>query len=409
MAKRSKITFPGSQGSSLAGLLENPDGPPLATVLFAHCFTCGKDIAAASRIARHLVQRGFAVLRFDFTGLGNSDGDFSNTNFSSNVQDLIKAADYLREHHAAPSLLIGHSLGGTAVLQASSQIPEIFGTVTIGSPADAHHVEKQFSCDIDRIEKDGSAEVSLAGRKFLIKRQFIDDLRADLDSRIGKIKGAVLIMHSPTDSIVSVNEAEKIYKAATHPKSFVSLDSADHLLTKAKDAEYVAQTVAAWATRYLGDVPPSKPAKARPVVKPGHVVVTEKDHKFAQSVFTDSHAWLADEPLSVGGSNLGPDPYAHLLAALGTCTAMTVRMYAARKKWPLTDVSVEVDHKREHGADCEACDKDTPQIDTLSRHVTLSGELDSTQRSRLLEIADRCPVHRTLHGHLVIKTEEVVT
>ena len=399
---RHKVSFTGSQGGQLAGSLETPEGEAQAYVLFAHCFTCGKDIAAASRVARALTRQGLAVLRFDFTGLGNSDGDFANTNFSSNVQDLIAAADFLRAEYNAPSLLIGHSLGGTAVLQAAAQLPECKGVVTIGSPSSASHVAHQFACDIDAIETDGQAEVTLASRKFTIKKQFIDDLRAWDSSALSNLNAALLVMHSPVDKTVAIDNAEAIYRGARHPKSFVSLDNADHLLSNADDAAYVADTIAAWAKRYIGS--PDK-SPARPSVTAGHVVVAERDHKFAQNVYSDTHQWIADEPVRVGGSDIGPDPYDHLLAALGTCTTMTMRMYANRKGWPVKHVSVELSHARQHGDDCAACDEAHPQIDVISRRITIEGDLDDAQRKRMMEIADRCPVHRTLHGKLVIETE----
>jgi len=302
MPSREKLVFPGAAGNDLAGLLDRPDAMPRATALFAHCFTCGKDIAAASRIARALVAQGFAVMRFDFTGLGGSDGDFANTNFSSNVGDLIAAADYLRTHHEAPILMIGHSLGGTAVLHAATAVPEVKGVVTIGSPADAQHVSKQFSCDIDTIERDGSADVNLAGRKFTIRKQFLDDIAQTSAETIGKLRADLLVLHSPVDNTVSIKEAERIYRAAHHPKSFVSLDHADHLLTRGSDAAYVANLIAPWASRFL--IAPGA-VDNRPVVTAGEVSVFERDHKFQLDVFSDSHHWLADEPAKVGGKNTG--------------------------------------------------------------------------------------------------------
>ena len=403
-ARRIKLEFPGTDGLLIAGLLETPSDNPHAFALFAHCFTCGKDVVAASRIARSLVAKGYAVLRFDFTGLGSSDGDFSNSNFSSNIADLIHAADYLRDHYHAPSLLIGHSLGGTAVLAAAHAVPEAVGVVTIGAPANPEHVVKQFACDIEAIDKDGSAEVSLGGRKFTIKRQFLDDLaEQNQQEKIAKLKKALLVFHSPADLTVSINEAENIYRTAKHPKSFVSLDDADHLLSKARDSEYVAATIAAWSTRFITEAEVIE-QRTTSLAK-GHVLVVEKNRQFTRTVLADSHVWLADEPTAVGGSDLGPDPYEHLLAALGTCTSMTIRMYANRKNIPLDDVSVELTHNRQHMADCEDCDNTPRQIEVLQRYVTLKGKLSSQQRQRLLEIADRCPVHRTLHSELEIRTE----
>lgn len=402
MPQRSKFEFTGSTGHTLAGLLEIPDTPAQATALFAHCFTCGKDIAAASRISRALVKKGFAVMRFDFTGLGSSDGDFANTNFSSNVADLIAAAAHLRSLDMAPSLVIGHSLGGTAVLNAAHNIPECTGVVTIGSPADAQHVSHQFACDIETIEKNGEAEVSLAGRKFSIKKQFLDDINKTSTEHLKTLKPALLVMHSPIDTVVDIREAERIYVAAKHPKSFVSLDDADHLLSRASDAEYVANIISAWATR--GEL--NKKGPKRPKVSSGEIVVNEHDQKFRLDVYSDSHQWVADEPTSVGGSNLGPDPYEHLLASVGTCTSMTLRMYAQRKQWPLENARVTLRHSREHKADCDDCTETTSsaKLDVIERQITLHGELSDDQRSKLMEIADKCPVHRTLTGTLDIRT-----
>ncbi len=399
MPSRQKIEFTGATGSTLAGLLETPDAEPQATALIAHCFTCGKDIAAASRIARSLVKQGYAVMRFDFTGLGNSDGDFANTNFSSNVQDLIAAADFLREKGMAPSILVGHSLGGTAVLNAAQAIGEARGVVTIGSPADAQHVSHQFACDIETIQAEGEAQVNLAGRAFTIKKQFLDDISQTSVNTISKLKKDLLVLHSPVDTTVNIDEAERIYRAAHHPKSFVSLDSADHLLTSAKDAEYVAGLIASWSSRFL-----PTPKVDRPAVSGGEVFVSEHNHKFSLNVFSDTHHWRADEPTRSGGNNTGPDPYEHLLAAVGTCTAMTLRMYAQRKEWPLEDVSITLRHSREHRVDCEGCEEDPQQLDVIDRDIQFIGELDDAQRKRLLEIADRCPVHKTLTGQLSIRT-----
>lgn len=402
-ARRTKLEFE-SGGVKLAGLLESPSAGASHFALFAHCFTCGKDIAAASRIARALVARGIAVLRFDFTGLGNSDGDFANSNFSSNVDDLVAAADFLRSEYEAPQLLIGHSLGGAAVLNAAHRIPECKALVTIGAPADASHVSQQFASDVDKIQSEGVAEVLLAGRPFTIKKQFLEDIAQSDSEHIGSLKRALLVMHSPVDTTVSISQAEKIYTAAKHPKSFISLDDADHLLSQKHDSEYVASTIAAWASKYIPEH--EVIAQAQAGVKSGEVVITEKNKRFTRGVLSDSHYWLADEPTKVGGDNLGPDPYEHLLAALGTCTSMTVRMYANRKKWPLDDIKVTLHHERKHGEDCAECDEKHTQVDVLARTIQFSGDLDDTQRTRLIEIADKCPVHKTLGNKIVITTEE---
>jgi putative redox protein len=390
---RTKVEFP-SQGQTLAGLLETPDQAIRAYVLFAHCFTCGKDIAAASRISRFLVQHGFAVFRFDFTGLGNSDGDFANTNFSSNTEDLLAAARFLKEKYQAPELLIGHSLGGAAVLAMASELPEVKAVVTIAAPFEASHVEKNFNAHIDTIEAEGQAKVKLGLREFTIKKQFLDDLRNQSTDHIKKLNKALLVLHSPVDLTVDISDAEKIYKAAMHPKSFVSLDTADHLLTKAVDSEYVAQTISGWASRYI-----TKPETNSPSLEPGQVMVSEIDHKFQQNIHTDHHHWYADEPTKLGGKNSGPDPYEHLLAALGACTAMTIRMYADHKKLPLEHVDVVLSHDRNYFIDADKTEDNGSKIEALIRKVKLIGPLSEDDKNRLLQIADRCPVHKTLHNN----------
>jgi uncharacterized OsmC-like protein/alpha/beta superfamily hydrolase len=396
---RVKVDFPSGE-NRLSGALETPESAVRCYALFAHCFTCGKDIAAASRIARALTREGIAVLRFDFTGLGNSDGDFANTNFSSNLEDLRAAAEFLRSNYEAPRLLIGHSLGGAAVLAVAQFVPECQGVVTIGAPFRAEHVLHNFHTSLDEIRSSGETEVALGPRKFRIKRQFIDDLEAFTAPDIGSLRKALLVLHSPMDDTVPIAEAEKIYQAARHPKSFVSLDDADHLLSRKRDSEYVASVIAGWADRYL---PPEK-TDQRPSVAHGHVRVEEKNHVFTQHVHSDSHYWLADEPLSFGGNNAGPDPYEHLLAALGACTAMTLRMYASHKKLPLDHVAVDLQHSREYASDCEGCESEPVRMEVMERQVTLDGELTDSQRERLLEIANRCPVHRTLQGELEVRT-----
>lgn len=396
---KTKVEFQGASGESLAGLLEYPKQKAAQTVLFAHCFSCGKDIAAASRISRALVAKGLAVLRFDFTGLGNSDGDFGNTNFTSNVGDLVRAADYLRDHFSPPSILIGHSLGGTAVIAASKSIPEVRAIVTIGSPSAPSHVLKQFQDQQQEIEAGGQAEVDLGGRAFVIKKQFLDDVReANIDGILSTMRKSLLVMHSPVDRVVSVNEAERLYLGAKHPKSFVSLDDADHLLTNKRDSEYAASVIAAWVSRYV-DLPNTVEAQ-QTEVSAGEVWVSEHNQHFTRRVKSDQHSWLADEPVSVGGHELGPDPYEHLLAALGACTSMTLRMYANRKNLPLKHVEVRLKHERVHAEDCA---EGAGKLEVISRLIRLDGDLSDAERQRLLEIADRCPVHRTLTGELRIE------
>jgi putative redox protein len=399
---RKKITFPGCRGE-LAGALEPPDGDARGFALFAHCFTCGKDSIAASRISGALAGRGIAVLRFDFTGLGGSHGDFANSDFSANLQDIVAAADFLREVYAAPALLIGHSLGGTAVLAAADRVAECRAVVTIGAPATPDHVIEHFGADAGAIERDGEGEVELGGRKFRLDRTFLDDLRAHpMEETIRRLRRSLLIMHSPVDATVEIDQASRIFSAALHPKSFVSLDDADHLLTRADDAEFVANTIAGWSERFFNT--DLEAGSAHTPIAAGEVRVDEENRRFLRRVRSDDHKWFADEPVASGGDNLGPDPYELLLAALGACTSMTLRMYADRKQWPLDDVTVELDHKRDHGTDCDRCEEPGQVIDVISRRIAITGDLDETRRRRLLEIADRCPVHRSLTGDLRIET-----
>jgi putative redox protein len=398
--QRSKVIFM-SNDVQLAGLLHTPPGDVRGYAIFAHCFTCGKDSLAASRISRELVALGFAVLRFDFTGLGNSDGDFANANFSSNVDDLVAAADFLRADYSAPVLLIGHSLGGRAVLSAAHRIAEVAAVVTIGAPADAAHITRHFAAQLETISDRGEVAVELAGRPFTIKKQFLDDIARPNDD-IENLRKPLLILHSPLDTVVSIKQAELIYQRSMHPKSFVSLDTADHMLTDKGDAAYAAKVISAWSNKYLpGAASVQAPARQLPA---GEVAIGEHNRRFTRNVWSDDHQWLADEPLAVGGDNLGPDPYEHLLAALGTCTSMTLRMYANRKQIPLDNVEVTLRHSRQHGEDCEHCDADNARVDLLERELVLHGDLSAEQRQRLVEIADRCPVHKTLEGKLVITT-----
>lgn len=402
--RKERFEFRNDAGELLLGTLERPGGDIAACAIFAHCFTCSKDIAAASRIARALADQGIAVLRFDFTGLGHSQGEFANTNFSSNVADLRNAAQALREQLSAPELLIGHSLGGAAVLAVAGDIPEARAVVTIGAPSDPSHVAHLLEDSRAEIETEGEAEVNLAGRTFTIKRQFLHDIESHrLAERIRTMRKALLILHSPVDEIVSIDNASEIFLAARHPKSFISLDDADHLLTRRADSQYVAATISAWARRYLLDGESEAPPP-RPRVADGEVLVQEQDGKFAQDVYTDRHSLRADEPLSYGGKDSGPSPYELLLAALGTCTAMTLRMYATHKNIPLAGVAVRLKHGKIHASDCEHCETREGRIDRIERDIELAGDLSDEQRAGLLRIADRCPVHRTLHAEIDIQT-----
>lgn len=399
--KSEKATFTGAGGDTLAARLESPAGEIRAYALFAHCFTCSKDIFAASRIAAALASNGIATLRFDFTGLGASGGDFANTDFSSNVDDLIAAADWLRAEHEAPSILIGHSLGGAAVLAAAEAVDEAVGVVTVGAPSDPAHVSHLFADDIETIERDGEADVTIAGRPFRIRKRFLDDIAGQrLRDRVAALRKALLVMHAPFDRTVGIDNAAEIFQAAKHPKSFVSLDSADHLLTRREDAVYAAEVVAAWASRFLP--PPRSPAAAP---EADAVVVAENGiGPFGQDIAAGDHRLTADEPVSVGGQDRGLTPYQLLSSALGTCTTMTIRMYAERKKWPLQRATVTVRQKKIHAADCAECETGGGNIDSFEREIEMVGPLDREQRAKLLEIADKCPVHRTLHREVRVIT-----
>ena len=404
-ASSEKLTFPGSQGGFLAARLDRPDGIPKAYALFAHCFTCSKDIFAASRIAGALAARGFAVLRFDFTGLGASDGEFANTNFSSNVEDLLAAVDYLRRMHAAPQVLIGHSLGGAAVLAAAGEVPEVKAVATIGAPSDADHVVDNFAAKIDEIEDRGAAEVSLAGRPFTIKRQFLDDIRGQrLAGRISAMNKALIIFHAPGDEIVGIDNAASIFTAARHPKSFISLDQADHLLHDRADAVYVANVLSAWVSRYISADESDRGIEAPD--QPGVIRVGEtRSGKFQQEAFSGPHRLFVDEPVDYGGDDTGPSPYDYLSIALAACTSMTLRMYGDRKGYALESVNVDVSHSKVHADDCAACSQGGQgQIDQFERTLHLTGSLGEDERHRLLEIADKCPVHKT-----VVKGAHVTT
>ncbi|OAN78325.1 osmotically inducible protein C [Sulfitobacter sp. EhC04] len=399
-----RITFPGHDGGLLAARLDMPEGPHLATALFAHCFTCGKDIPAARRIAARLAGMGIAVLRFDFTGLGHSQGEFANTSFTSNVDDLIAASRFLEGRGMAPALLIGHSLGGAAVLKTAPQLPQVKAVATIGAPFDPGHVTHNFADALPRIRAEGAAEVSLGGRPFRIGKAFVEDVsEVALAPAIAGMKAALLVLHAPTDAIVGIDNASQIFLAAKHPKSFVTLDGADHLVTRARDAEYAAGVIATWAGRYLPLAPPAPP----PGAPEGVLRVSEADAEgFLQDINSGPHHHvLADEPHAYGGTNKGMSPYGFLSAGLGACTSMTIRMYARRKGWPLAHVSVDVCHDKVHAQDAETRSGD--KIDTWRRRIRLTGDLSAEQRQRLLEIADKCPVHRTLERSSEVVTELV--
>ncbi|MEM9722997.1 MAG: bifunctional alpha/beta hydrolase/OsmC family protein [Bacteroidota bacterium] len=398
-----KLSFSNRSGFTLSARLELPiDQQPKAYALFAHCFTCSKDLRAVRTISRALTQEGIAVMSFDFTGLGQSEGEFADTNFSSNVSDLVDAAEFLNEQYGPAQLLIGHSLGGAAVLMAASLIEEVQAVVTVGAPAEPVHVTRQFEQAKPQLEQEGIAEVSIAGRPFTVKKQFLEDLASQtLENILPTLKKALLILHSPHDLLVGIDNAAKIYQAAYHPKSFISLDGADHLLTHREDAHYVAQIISSWGRRYISFPEASKDTLSTD----RQVMVRTGAEGYTSQVLAGSHHLISDEPASVGGDDLGPSPYQFLLTAIGTCTSMTLRMYADRKGWDLQEVDVHLSHAKAHKQDCEACENPRSKIDVIDREIELKGNLTLQQRDRLLEIADRCPVHRTLHNEIQVHTK----
>lgn len=402
---RERVTFPGADGSALVGRLHLPAGEPVAYAVFAHCFTCGKDVHAAVRISAALAAQGIATLRFDFTGLGESEGDFAGTTFSGNVKDLVAACDWLRAEREAPRLLVGHSLGGAAVIAAAPGVPEVRAVATIAAPADPGHVRALLLPAVAEVEARGEAEVSIAGRPFRIKKDFLDDLaRQESGAAIGALGRALMVLHSPADTLVDIDQARRIFQAARHPKSFVSLDGADHLLSSRDDARWAGGLIAAWAARYVGA--PAEPSLPDEAGEPqgGEVIVRGGPTGLAQEVLAGKHRLAADEPEALGGTDTGPTPYALLLASLGACTSMTLRMYAERKGWPLEGISVRLRHDRVHAKDCADCEADGGFVDEVQRVVSVTGPLDAEQRRRLLEIANKCPVHRTLEGEIKVLT-----
>lgn len=402
--KSTKTTFTTASGAQLSARIDLPaDHKPVHFALFAHCFTCSKDLHAVRNISRALTSKGFGVMRFDFTGLGQSEGEFSETNFSSNVADLHAAMAHLEQAYTAPALLIGHSLGGAAAIVAATTAKSIKAVTTIGAPGDIGHIRALFGKAVDTIKTEGSAEVNIGGRPFTIARSFLEDLEGrELTETLKALRKPILIAHSPQDRIVGIDNAAELYMAAMHPKSFLSLDGADHLLSDAKDSQYTGEMIASWVQRYLPAVAPSElPASDMPVL--AHIA----DEGFTTRIRAAGHAITADEPESVGGNNYGPSPYDLLSAALGACTAMTLKMYAGRKKWDLQEVYVHLRHGKVHAEDCATCDEGTgSRIDRFERSIELHGNLDDAQRKRLMEIADRCPVHRTLHG--AVEVVEIV-
>ncbi|MDF1568305.1 MAG: bifunctional alpha/beta hydrolase/OsmC family protein [Spirochaetaceae bacterium] len=398
---KDSITFDNRHGQSLSARIDLPaDGAPRGFALLAHCFTCSKDLVSLRRLSQSLTGYGLGVMSFDFTGLGHSEGDFADTGFTTQVSDLLDAASWLKENYGELLLLVGHSLGGTAVLYASRDLPLVKGVVTIGSPSDPGHVEQLFSDKVETIEDAGEAEVSIGGRPFRIRRSFLEDIRSTPPEKwLGDLRKEFLILHSPVDKVVGISNAEQIFKAVRHPKSFVSLKDADHLFSRSSDAAYAGRIIGSWAEGLL------PPDNRDPLMTDRHVAARIGLDAYTVEIRAGRHSLTADEPLSVGGRNLGPGPYEYLLAGLGACTVITLRMYTDRKEWPMESVTVHMNHEKIHAEDCEGCDTDTKRmLDRIERIIVIKGDLDDVQRGRLLEIADRCPVHRTLTSQVVIET-----
>jgi len=397
-----KVTFKNSEGKTLVGRLEMPaDRHPHNFAIFAHCFTCNKNLLAVKNISRALTTNGFAVLRFDFTGLGESEGDFEDTNFSGNVSDLVAAAQYLEATYQAPTLLIGHSLGGAAALFATAEITSIKAVATIGAPSSPVHVKHLFKSTLHEINESGKAVVNLSGRDFTIKKQFLDDLEnKSLATVVQNLRKPILILHSPQDATVGIKNAEEIYHAARHPKSFISLDGADHLLMKKEDSLYAGELISGWSQRYI-PIPEDEDLKTKHQV----VASLDADDGFTTAMKVGSHFMTADEPMSFGGNDYGPSPYELVSAGLSACTVMTLQMYAKRKGWVLENVQVHTSYGKSHAEDCNDCETDSAKLDTFHREITITGTLDEKQKTRLLQIADKCPVHKTLHNQVQVITK----
>ncbi len=389
------LTFENRKGLTLSAKLELPaEGSAQHYVLFAHCFTCGKDLNAARNISRALSSQGFAVLRFDFTGLGNSEGEFADSNFSANVEDLLDAAAFLAKEYQAPEVIVGHSLGGAATIFAAAELESIRGVVTIGAPSDPEHAAHLFGDSLKTLKEKGEAEVNLGGRPFRVRQDFVEHLQnRKMDEVLHDLRKALLVFHAPQDNIVGIDHAAKIYQAAVHPKSFVSLDGADHLLSSERDSHYVGQMIASWIQRYVE-------APKDDLETSEDVVVSLSEPGFTCKVKSGKHRLIADEPRKVGGLDMGPGPYEFVSIGLAACTAMTIRMYTERKEWPLDEVHVHVSHSKQ----------DIPHSktkrDVFERKVEIFGGVDDEQRARIMEIADRCPVHKTLEASAHIETEE---
>lgn len=401
-----QLTILSRNGINLHAKLELPaNDKPLQYAVFAHCFTCNSNLGVVRHISRALTDKGIAVVRFDFTGLGKSEGDFADTNFSNNVCDLVDVCNYLEEHYRAPALLVGHSLGGAAVLMAAFQLPEVKGVVTVGSPSDPSHLKKLLNYDPEKFESSDEFEAHIGGRPFTIQKQFIHDLEENqLADNINKLGKALLVMHSPQDSIVEISNAADLYHHARHPKSFVSLDGADHLLSRKEDALYVAEVIGSWAGRYI-DLTKEEETKEKLSTEGEQVLAyLDLEDGFTTQIYTDQHHVVADEPIPIG-EDLGPSPYEYLNAAIGACTVMTLKLYAERKNWELKEVYVYLSYSKKHTDELNVDTEQMGRIDFIQKKIKLVGNLNTEQKEKLKQIASKCPVHKTVSNPVVFDTE----
>lgn len=396
-----KVKFKNKEGILLSAKLDLPiTGKPLHYAIFAHCFTCNKNLNAVRSISSALTKNQIAVLRFDFTGLGDSEGDFSETNFSSNINDIIAASEFLKENYKAPELLVGHSLGGAGVLFSANSIKSVKAIATIGAPSNPSHVQNLFTGKIEEIEESGEAEVNIGGRPFNIKKQLLEDIKnTDYSFNDHKDQPSVLIMHSPQDEVVEIKNAKEIYEKLIHPKSFITLDGSDHLMSDKADATYAGELISKWAKRYL--------SKGQTESFETHQNVAVRTHadSFTTEIVSGAHTLIADEPKDVGGDDLGPSPYELLLSALGTCTSMTLKMYLERKEWKYKSIEVHLSHKHKHSEDAKNTDNPSGKIDEIVRDVKVEGDFSDEQKKKIIEIADKCPVHRSLHSPTEVNTK----
>ena len=401
--KSEKLEIVNKKGVKLQAYLELPANQhPNFYAVFAHCFSCNSTLSAVKNITRALTNFGFGVVRFDFTGLGKSEGEFADSHFSANVDDLIAVSDFMQETYETPTLLIGHSLGGAAVIVAASKLESIKAVATIGAPAHVDHVTQHFSHQLDEVKVKGEVEVNIGGRPFKINQEFVDDFaKTDLPAITEKLRKPILIMHSPVDTIVGIDN-QQLYLKAKHPKSFISLDHADHLLTENRDSSYVGNMIGAWVQPYFPD-------RENVMLSPegeqlvGHLNLLEDN--FTTNIQTKNHAFVADEPASVGGDDFGPSPYEYLNAGLAACTAMTLKLYSERKKWDLQQVFVYLSHSKKHSDELEVDIEKPGYLDHISKKLRLVGNLEDQQKQRLMEIASKCPVHKTLSSEVLIETK----